>query len=333
MQTASPSKISSEERYEFYGRLTAEFPSQIIVDATEICNMACIHCPHPAFKVSPHYSGRKLELALNNKLVDEVRTHGQGKTQYIRYTSEGEPLTYPLVLEMLDYAKKCSGVMVTLTTNGKIMNDARIERLLEIGVDIVDISIDALNPDTYAKIRVGGDLNVTRANVLRLIDRARETGSRTRVVVSFVEQPLNLHETDAFESFWKTNGAQYVIIRRQHSCSGAKETIASELRESSKAVGRRPCLYPWERIVLNPRGHLAFCPSDWVHGSFVADYRTTTIHEVWQGEFYRRLRAAHLSNDYSCHSFCGQCPDWLSTRWPSQGRSYADMVEDFKDTE
>jgi hypothetical protein len=82
--------------------------------------------------------------------------------------------------------------------------------------------------------------------------------------------------------------------------------------------------------VLNARGDLAFCPSDWVHGSVIADYRTTTIKEVWQGEFYRQLREAHLTNNYSCHGFCGQCPDWKSTRWPDEGRSYANMIEEFK---
>jgi hypothetical protein len=72
-----------------------------------------------------------------------------------------------------------------------------------------------------------------------------------------------------------------------------------------------------------------FCPSDWVHGSHVADYRNTTIVDAWQGALYTRLRTAHLVNDYSQHAFCGQCPDWASTRWPHEGRSYADMVGEF----
>ena len=45
---------------------------------------------------------------------------------------------------------------------------------------------------------------------------------------------------------------------------------------------------------------------------------------------YRRLRQAHLENDFGVHAFCGQCPDWRGTRWPDEGRSYADMVEEFK---
>ena len=67
-----------------------------------------------------------------------------------------------------------------------------------------------------------------------------------------------------------------------------------------------------------------------MHGSRLADYRTTTLLETWHGEVYRRLREAHLTNDFSAHKFCGQCPDWRSTRWPDEGRSYADMMEEFR---
>ncbi len=89
--------------YGFYGRLSADFPSQIILDTTEVCNLACIHCPHPEFKKSPHYAGRTLGAELNAKVVEEVRDHGKGITQYIRYTGEGEPLIHPGIFPILDY--------------------------------------------------------------------------------------------------------------------------------------------------------------------------------------------------------------------------------------
>jgi MoaA/NifB/PqqE/SkfB family radical SAM enzyme len=321
---------SSKLPYGFYGRLKAEFPSQVLIDATEICNLACIHCPHPEFKKSEHYAGRSVDPELNKKLVDEVKLHGQGKTQYIRYTSNGEPLIHPQIFKMLKYAHDHSGVTVAITTNGKILNETRCEDLIATGIDVVDVSLDAFHPETYAKIRVQGDLNVTRANVLRLIKRSRERAPHLKVVVSYVEQPLNQSETDLFEKYWKDQGASYVVVRRLHSCSGAKQSLAEERRQRNESEGRRPCLYPWERIVLNAKGYLAFCPSDWVHGSDLADYRTTTIFEMWHGEFYRKLREAHLTNSFANHKFCGQCPDWKSTRWPNEGRSYASMIEEFQ---
>lgn len=315
--------------YNFGGRLSAKFPSQILMDITEICNLSCTHCPHPTFAKSEHYAGRSLDPALNEKMIEEVRKHGQGITQYIRYASNGEPLVHPNGYDMIQAAVDYSGVFVTLTTNGKIMNEKRTQKLLESGVHMIDISIDAFKPETYAKIRVKGNLDVTRENVLRLLSWVRESKANTKVVVSFVEQPENTNEVADFETYWKEKGADYVVIRRLHSCSGAVEALAEQRRDALSTVKRRPCLYPWERVVINARGDLAFCPSDWVHGSYIADYRNTTINEQWQGAFYQALREAHLTNDYKKHKFCGNCPDWASTRWPGEGRSYADMVEEF----
>lgn len=314
----------------FGGRLTAEFPSQVIVDLTEVCNLACVHCPHPDFAKSHHYSARYLDPALNTKLVDEIRESGQGLTQYIRYTGEGEPLIHPKGYEMIEYAASHSGVFVTITTNGTIMTESRTRKLLESGVHLIDISIDAHKADTYSRIRVNGDLEVTRTNVLNLLRWVREENSPTIVVVSFIEQPENLDEIEDFEHFWRDNGVEHVVIRRLHSGAGAVASVAETLRVRTTEQSRYPCLYPWERITLNPRGELVFCPQDWVHGSVVADFRTATIKETWQGDFYRSLREAHLNNDFSTHAFCGQCPDWCSTRWPDQGLSYADMVAGLK---
>jgi MoaA/NifB/PqqE/SkfB family radical SAM enzyme len=322
-------------KYGFYGRLKAEFPSQVIVDNTELCNLACIHCAHSIFKKSKYYNGRSLSLDLNAKLVDEIRQHGQNITQYIRYSSEGEPLLDTHIYEMLAYAVRNSGVTVTLTTNGTLMKEQRIEQLLATRVDVVDISLDAFTPETYAKIRVNGDLSVTRANVLLLLQMAKQHPARTKVVVSYIEQPLNIHETKEFEAFWRDNGADYVVIRRLHSNSGVIFGIANLMRKENIKEIRRPCPYPWERIILNPRGYLSFCPADWTHGSTIpdADYRTTTIFDTWQGDFYQKLREAHLTNNFSSHNFCGQCPDWKAISWPIEGHSYANMIEEFKERE
>ena len=316
-------------QYGFHSRLKSQFPSQVIVDATEVCNLACIHCPHPEFRRSPEYDARYLDPALHDKMVDEVRDHGQGCTQYIRYTSNGEPLVHPKIYDMLDYAVARSGVFVTLTSNGTIMNRKRTEKLLASGLHMVDISIDAHSEEAYAAVRVNGDLRVTRDNVLQLLEMKRELKASTRVVVSFVEQPQNTHEVHAFEAFWRGKGVDQVVIRRLHSAAGGVARIAFDMHKRQQDKKRYPCLYPWERILLNPKGELAYCPQDWVHGSVIADYRQASIREVWQGEAYRRLREAHLRNDFSGHEFCGKCPDWEQTRWPGEGRSYADMVEDF----
>jgi hypothetical protein len=244
----------------------------------------------------------------------------------VRYTSEGEPLINPAVFGMLADAVARSGTFVSLTTNGTLLTPDRVARLVATGVHLVDVSLDALSRETYARIRVKGDLDATRAGVLRLLAAARAAGT-TRVIVSYIEQPANAHETAAFERFWREAGAHDVAIRRLHSASGALAAVAADLRRRSASRHRRPCVFPWERVVLKPRGVLSFCPADWTHGSTLADYRTTTIAELWRAPAYAALRRAHLANDFSGHAFCGQCPDWQETRWPDEGPSYATLVE------
>ena len=314
--------------YGFRDRLSAAFPSQVIIDVTEVCNLACVHCPHPEFKKSEYYAARYLAQELVHKAVDEVREVGGGHTQYVRFTSEGEPLIHPKAYDMLQYAVDRSGAFVTLTTNGTILNEKRVRKLLDSGLHMVDVSIDAFEDATYEKIRVNGYLPTTRGNVLRLIEWSK--GTPTKVAVSFVRQEGNWNEADAFKAFWEGAGAHAVVIRNLHSAAGAVVPVANIMRAGQARQERRPCVYPWERIVLNPRGHLSFCPADWSHGSTVVDYRTTTIAETWSGDFYEKLRAAHLSNNYGCHKFCGQCPDWIVTRWPGEGRAYADLVAEMK---
>lgn len=316
------------DNYGFGLRLKEDFPSQVIIDITEVCNLGCIHCPHPEFKKSPFYDSRHLDPELNAKLVDEVKEKGQGLTQYIRYSSEGEPLVHPRGYEMIEYAVKNSGVFVTLTTNGTIMNERRTRRLLDSGVHMIDISIDALNEETYSKVRINGDLKITRGNVTNLLTWVRQSGSPTKVVVSFIEQPQNKHETEAFCKYWNEQGADSVVVRRLHSAAGAVVNIAKIMRAEQRTGVRRPCVYPWERIVLTPRGYLAFCPADWTQGSSIIDFRHTSVADIWKSEFYRKLRMAHEVNDYTNHSFCGQCPDWKQTRWPGQGDSYADLIKE-----
>ena len=84
--------------YDFQGRLSKEFPSQVMVDITEVCNLACVHCTHPKFKQSNIYSKAMLDPKLNLKMVNEVAKYGKGKTVYIRYTSNGEPLVHKTMI-------------------------------------------------------------------------------------------------------------------------------------------------------------------------------------------------------------------------------------------
>jgi len=168
--------------------------------------------------------------------------------------------------------------------------------------------------------------------VLAFLMARERRQSGTKIVTTFIEQPLNQGEADDFRRFWLEHGADDVILRRLHSQAGGKRDIAARLAEATIGFPRKPCLYPWERLSVGAPGHISFCPANWSFIADFADFADLSIKDAWQGEFMQKLRKQHLENHFEGNPLCSNCPDWAQTRWPHEGRSYADMVADMTAT-
>lgn len=311
--------------YGFYDRLRENMPSQIIIDIDQNCNYACTHCPHGNFRKSNIYTGARLPIELNKKLVDEVREVGNGDVQQLRYTANGEPLLHPQAIEILLYASKHSGTFVSLTTNGSLLTKEKSSQLLQGGLGLIDISLDAYNDDTYAAIRVNGNLAKVRQNVIDLLHLKEELKAETRIVVSYVKQPGNIAEADDFAKYWTDQGVYQVIFRNLHTAGGSMKNnvITAEHRKY------QPCVYPWERLSIGPDGSFEFCPASWEGKTDLGfNIKDCSIYEVWHSERYQKLREEHLKGAFFDFKVCGECPDRNSIIWPGRDgrRAYGDMI-------
>ena len=168
-------------------------------------------------------------------------------------------------------------------------------------------------------------MEVTQSNVLKLLKLKEEGNAKTKIIVSFVEQKENSHEVENFKKFWEKQKVDEVLIRKLHSNSGS--VAIEDVKVDNNHKNRKPCLYPWERVILNARGKLAFCPTDWYAKSELCSYEDNSIKNIWHNNFYKDLRDQHLKCEFS-NEFCKQCPDWKNTSWPfDEKKSYADLVE------
>jgi molybdenum cofactor biosynthesis enzyme MoaA len=226
---------TTSAEYGFSGRLSAIFPSQIIADITEQCNLSCIHCSHAEYKKNPLYKGRHMSSEVHTKMIREIAEDGKGHIQYLRYTAMGEPLLHPQIFDFLNQAKREAGTTVSLTTNGTLLDAKSAGHLFDAGVDIVDISLDALTPETYAGVRRGGNHAKTYANVLHFLQERTRLNIPIKIVPTFIEQQANQGEAEAFKSFWKQAGADYAIIRRLHSNAGSKKETAQHIRRQPQS--------------------------------------------------------------------------------------------------
>jgi len=299
--------------YGFESTQCAHFPTYVMFDITNVCNARCIHCPQGLRDEDGQRAAflRQREhqpLEVFQRVIDECAEH---EVSFVRITADGEPLVHPQLFEMLEYARDRGVGPVGLTTNGSLLNEERAERLLASGVGVVDFSLDALTPETFAEVRVGLDYEKTHQNVSRFIELVAARRAPVKVMVSFVKQSANAHEVEAFRRHWAAR-VDEVVIREMISNVGLNEP--SEVQEPG-ADSRWPCAHFFRRVVVNHQGVLKACPIDWEQRTTHEHVERASLFEQWHGDFYWRHRMQHLNDRIEPSSACHDCRDWIGTPW------------------
>lgn len=292
------------------GRLqdAGDFPRVVLIDTVSYCNLRCSMCVH---KEMTREKGI-IRWPLFTKIVDEIAATDKDVRVWMVFF--GDPFilkgTTPSIFDMVAYAKGRGLTDVVLNSNGNLMDEAAARKLIASGLDAIYFGVDAATPETYAKLRVGGDYQKAVNNIRTLIDLEKSLGSPTpTVVVQFVEMEENAHEKEAFIAFWNAAGAQ-VKIRPKVSWSGMIEAPNLVLGNED----RWPCHWAMQTMSISDQGKVVTCAVD-LDARFVAgDITTQTLKEVWTGEL-RRLRELHLAGAFAqLPPNCRDCRDWQSAR-------------------
>lgn len=108
----------------------------VVWNVTRTCNLRCVHCYSDSF--AQKYPG---ELTHEQALV-VIDNLAAFKVPAVLF-SGGEPLTRPDLLELMKYAA-ASGLRITLSTNGTLIDKPTAQQLCEIGLTYVGISLDGI---------------------------------------------------------------------------------------------------------------------------------------------------------------------------------------------
>lgn len=130
------------------------------VSLTEICNLGCTYCTDDNDK---HLS-RDSEKRFSNpdKITEAIKSiHALTPLTSIRLTG-GEPLLYPGLEQLITNIKRLGIGRLKMTTNASLMGKKATE-LKAAGLDEVNISLDALDEETYHKV-------TRRRNINRVIE-------------------------------------------------------------------------------------------------------------------------------------------------------------------
>lgn len=292
--------------YGFESESAKEFPSIVQLTITNVCDMSCCHCPHSDYKKQPGYKPSFMDMGLYRKVVDEM---GQYDNTTLRIFGWGEPLLHPKLVEMIAYATQ-QGVTTNLITNGLNMDEKKIISLIEGGLDLLEVSLDALTRETYAKVR-GNAKNFDRIfDNLHAFRFHRDRLNRTTyITASIINQPKAQHEVEGFTEYW-SNHIDDVVLRQFHDFMGnAHDRDKIELPE------RHPCRCLWSRFNVNSEGLVSVCFNDWYNETILGDMNVpgTKISGIWKNSGYENMRQNDLNG--TPKGVCKNCNDWIGASW------------------
>lgn len=299
---------NSVDTYGFKREEDKIFPPMVFAEITNVCNLRCIHCPYSYISKQKSYKPCHMEFDIYKKIVDEV---SQYKEIIFRLVCDGEPMMHPKFLEMIIYAKQKGISPICFNTNGTLLNKEVSLEILQNNIDVVEISLDAINKSTYEYIRKGANFEEVMSNVHKFIELRNKLKAKTKIMVSIIDQPEVKHQLDEFITYW-TSKVDRVIIRTYTTIGGL---MSHDKMGINSSENRWPCPLLWTRIFINVNGFIKFCVEDWLDKTVLGDIRNDTLSDIWNSRQYQILRNNHLLGRFDEVLYCKECIDWPARQW------------------
>ncbi len=178
---------------------------KLYIEATTGCNLQCTTCIRSVWNdPEEHMQWETFEHIL-------ASLDGLPELKRVVFTSFGEPLFHPQILDMIEMIRQ-RDLAVTVGTNGVLLNQKIAEELIRLGVDRLVVSVDGVKPETYKEVR-GASL----AHVLRNIRQLNEAKQR-------------------FSSLLPALGIEFVILKSNVAELADLAQLASKLSASRVLV-------------------------------------------------------------------------------------------------
>lgn len=273
-------------------------PGSLYIETTTLCKAKCAMC---GLTVMKREKG-SMNQQLFEKIIEDASRSG---IRLICLNNLGETLMDERLFERIRLIKKY-GLKVMFHTNGVLLDEEKARLILETGVDIVGVSIDAFSKETYERIRTGLSFEKVVKNTISLAERKRkEEVSLPLVKVNFVVQGENIHEVRSFYNFWRTK-VDYINITFIHDWAGQLDANINT-RAHNGLPNLNPCNTLWKEMIVLHDGRVSLCCNDYEGKVIMGDLRTQDIMDVWLGEKFQNYRKNHIEDKRASLPLCNSC--------------------------
>lgn len=285
-----------------------DMPKRVLMDLATRCNLRCPMCTVWGSNDEAAIDEVKgaMDLDAARKLLDEIT----GTNVLIQPNMWGEPLLAPKIRERIADMKS-RGLTVAMNTNGLTLNESIAQFFVEVKLDSVFFSIDAVTKGTLKKIRGIDKLEKIEAAVHRML-AIRGDAELPRIGVSFTRQAANEHEEAAFVERWSqvVDCVRIGLVFENGTFTGMKPPPGE----------RKPCPALYMTLPVHNDGTVSICCLDGFKQTAVGNVFKDGVKAVWHGEAFNRVRYYHETGQWDKVPFCKSCNGWAQYEFEEEVR-------------
>jgi MoaA/NifB/PqqE/SkfB family radical SAM enzyme len=283
-----------------------EYPPQLVIENTSICNLTCIHCSHRELQRVKRHMARPLW----NKIVEELGANAPETEIWPTFYGEALIMAYKNELwDRLDYAYEAGCRNLVLNSNGTLLDRwDNIDRVLDSPLRRFILSLDGLSKETFELVREKAKWEQVYPAVEELCRRRLERGQKYPIIVAqFSAMKQNAHEVTAYRDYWEARGAE-VKVRPMLEWTATGTVRTDTIVHDSDF--RIACPWGYNTMAVHQDGSVVACAVDYEGKFRPGNLNEITVKEAWAilGEKLRKPHREHRWNDIP--DLCKGCGDW-----------------------
>ena len=291
-------------------------PLALIAELTHRCPLHCVYCSNPT-----ELTNRAQELPTEtwSQVFQQAAQLGVLQADL----TGGEPLARPDILELIQAARE-AGLYVNLITSGMPLDEARLAKLIEAGLDHFQLSFQAAREDTAQEI----SNTKSHAQKLRVLEWLKKV--RVAVTLNFVIHRRNIDQIEEMLQIAESSSAtriefanvQYYgwafanrenllptrpqLDRSLEVIKSAEARLRGKIRIESVvpdyyAKYPKPCVGGWGRklMLITPDGEALPChAAKIIPNLHFANVKQSSLSEIWNNsEAFQKFRGESWMQD------------------------------------
>ena len=229
------------------------------IETTNSCNATCLMCPRDELKRPKG----NMSAATFSEVVNKIN---EFNINFVVFSGFGEPLLNKNTIDYIKMLGEKSGCGIQLNSNGGILNQSTIDRLLGTKLSGINLNVNAIDKENYSRIVPEIDFDVLLENIDYLVKKKKEAAPFMEVSIQTSLLDMNSGETKRFCDFWFERGIDKITVQACNNRGGFYDdsNMKSALPGSQVQFEQRYCNL---MLFIAWNGYVFPCSHD-LHGKY-----------------------------------------------------------------